>query len=841
MIDILGDKRVLDYLVIESGTSTARTISLYKVTSLSELTNFIILVKASSAGQAAATTIKINNLDAKSLKLNINGAKVTPDYEWIGAGEIYALTYDGEDFVAFPINSKSSSPSTGSEFFDIPEQIIGLTTSSTAEEIATALGGNDYEQLMVSAIANNVPCRVTGSEGSASGSFIVIRQDDVNSSDASHQDIYIITEIVPQSVSETEVTNGELTAFAIQLEVNRETYLYTKVNRVYHFIVGRGSTADTATKQYVDDHTAETILTTGVNSSGYIIYTWDGINPPSNSDVANWITNAEKALVYNENEQRHYAISKRYYHKSTDGNEIYHLYLIGDIVGFEPSYDSSHNISSVGLKSTVYQIIPASSPDSTAQVRKFVSRNANASDYGIKELTFATPSYVDNLLKPKTLDMRNVNIDTLSSNTLRQFTCEYGADESALGTNPFTYQDSSYTYKTNVFTLFCYPLSGMIYKQKAVDTGEAIPLYRESKSPFISDGYWPWYSMIEDFYYSPNQWLDKDDVVDYYYRKFKKGKTCTLVGYKGDPTKIHSLDGIKYVCELRNPSTTYLDGFVAINRSIKQNDLELSSNMEYRPDPVAYLTLANPSLGANKIIAGENTAVNITCYSVGLTKLELSWQQYNSSGGITKLETLDITPKTIESGENVIYSTTIKLNNIGTGKILITATYQTIESTSIGQSFEVIQGGEVCFTGDTPVLTSSGLVNIQDLKVGDKVISYNEETKQNEEKAITNIKSHEEYDLYYIITRTDTVRCTYDHPFYVKDKGKVLSRNLRAGDILIDKDGNERRLQSIAYSIDDTETVYDIAVEGNNTYYVGKDSILVYTEDVTKNKFKEEE
>ena len=475
MIDILGDKRVLDYLVTEGGTSTARTISLYKVTSLSELTNFIILVKASSAGQAAATTIKINNLDAKSLKLNTNGAKVTPDYEWIGAGEIYALTYDGEDFVAFPISGKSSSPSTGSEFFDIPKQIIGLTTSSTTEEIATALGGNDYEQLMVSAIANNVPCRVTGSEGSASGSFIVIRQDDVNSSDASHQDIYIITEIVPQSVSETEVTNGELTAFAIQLEVNRETYLYTKVNKVYHFIVGRGSTADTATKQYVDDHTAETILTTGVNSSKYTIYNWDGINPPSNSDVANWITNAEKALVYNENEQRHYAISKRLYHESTDGNEIYHLYLIGDIVGFEPSYDSNHNLSIVGLKSTVYQIIPASSPDSTAKVRKFVSRNAIESDYGIKELTFATPSYVNtrisNIGVPTELDMTQSNIDEMKSPKLVQFICINGSKEDALGTNPFVYQTatSSTTYQSGYFTLFCYRLSPGFYAQKAVD------------------------------------------------------------------------------------------------------------------------------------------------------------------------------------------------------------------------------------------------------------------------------------------------------------------------------------------------------------------------------------
>ena len=207
MIDILGDKRVLDYLVTEGGTSTARTISLYKVTSLSELTNFIILVKASSAGQAAATTIKINDLDAKSLKLNTNGAKVTPDYEWIGAGEIYALTYDGEDFVAFPISGKSSSPSTSSEFFDIPAEIISLTTSSTAEEIATALGGNDYEQLMVSAIANNVPCRITAAEGSNSVSTCVIAQQDVNGSDGSYQELYIVydvelNEIINEATSE---------------------------------------------------------------------------------------------------------------------------------------------------------------------------------------------------------------------------------------------------------------------------------------------------------------------------------------------------------------------------------------------------------------------------------------------------------------------------------------------------------------------------------------------------------------------------------------------------------------------------------------------------------------
>lgn len=359
-----------------------------------------------------------------------------------------------------------------------------------------------------------------------------------------------------------------------------------------------------------------------------------------------------------------------------------------------------------------------------------------------------------------------------------------------------------------------------------------------------TSAYGNWYSSIEDFYYSRStSLLDSHDVEEYYYRKFGRDYTAALIGYTGSPFVI--TNDLQYVLELRNPNTTRVEKYATIYRGRKSNLATFSYNVTERPDPVAYLELQSSLSGGNKIVAGETTTGNVICYSIGLTTLELQWIKYNSSSGISNIESVDITPSSISSGEKETYSVSFTLNSVGTGKIRILATYQdgstTKDAMSNEYSYEVIQGGEACFTGDTPVLTSSGLVNIQDLKVGDKVISYNEETKQNEEKSITNIKSHEDYDLYYIITRTDTVRCTYDHPFYIKDKGKVLSRNLRAGDILIDKDGNERRIQSIAYSIEDTETVYDIAVEGNNTYYVGKDSILVYTEDVTKNKFKEEE
>lgn len=645
---------------------------------------------------------------------------------------------------------------------------------------------------------------------------------------------------------------GTLTVFIIRLEVNRETYLYTKVDKTYLVGVGAGSTSDSVTKQYVDDHTAETILTTGINSSKYTIYNWDGVSSVSTDDYENWAANAEKALIYNENEQRYYAISKRDVYMGSDVGTVSYLFLIGDIVGFEPKYDSDHKATSIGLKSTMYQIQPNGS------FRKIVSRNADTSDAGVKELTLVPASYfkteVSNLTSIGAYTRKSVteyNIDNpndvINSTTyVKNYYCTRKSDSSGteLGTMPFA---EGNFYLVTKFIGLNSGNSPMLYQ-------EATPLasnnYNRNNtlkrmcSCALDEGafsfYWtPWYGPLEEAYYDIG-YLQKEDAKEYYYKKKGREYTCSdNIGYTGTPNS----NNLKYALELRNPDTTRLVTFALVNKYLKSNVIEESdSNTSYRGDEFASLSLTNAVAGNNKIISGEATSATITCYSYNLTSLKVIWNIYNSSGGVSSQETVDVTPSSFTTGDAESYDVSFTFSNIGIGKLYITGTTSSGETyESAGQSFEVIQGGEVCFTGDTPILTSSGLVNIQDLKIGDKVISYNEVTKRNEEKAITNIKSHEEYDLYYIITCTDTVRCTYDHPFYIKDKGKVLSRNLRAGNILIDKDGNERRIQSIAYSIEDTEIVYDIAVEDSDTYYVGKDSILVYTEDVTKNEVKEEE
>lgn len=138
-------------------------------------------------------------------------------------------------------------------------------------------------------------------------------------------------------------------------------------------------------------------------------------------------------------------------------------------------------------------------------------------------------------------------------------------------------------------------------------------------------------------------------------------------------------------------------------------------------------------------------------------------------------------------------------------------------------------GGAACFTQDTPVLTSNGLTNIEDIKVGDIVISYNEITKENEAKEVYETFSHKTHNIYNIDLGTDTIKSSWSHEFFVQGKGKVLAKDLVVGDILVTTDGKLIEIKNIEIT-HEPAVVYDIKVSDNHTYYVGKDSILVYSE-----------
>ena len=135
-----------------------------------------------------------------------------------------------------------------------------------------------------------------------------------------------------------------------------------------------------------------------------------------------------------------------------------------------------------------------------------------------------------------------------------------------------------------------------------------------------------------------------------------------------------------------------------------------------------------------------------------------------------------------------------------------------------------------CFTGDTEVYTSDGLVCIEDVQVGDEVWAYNSETGETELKEVLNVWVKETDEILHVSTSDgETIDTTTNHPFYVEEKGWVAAGDLDVGDILITADGSkvevtDLELEKLAEPI----TVYNLEVADFHTYFVGEYGVLVH-------------
>ncbi|SFN49086.1 intein C-terminal splicing region/intein N-terminal splicing region [Chryseobacterium oleae] len=133
----------------------------------------------------------------------------------------------------------------------------------------------------------------------------------------------------------------------------------------------------------------------------------------------------------------------------------------------------------------------------------------------------------------------------------------------------------------------------------------------------------------------------------------------------------------------------------------------------------------------------------------------------------------------------------------------------------------------VCFPAGTKVHAQKGLVNIEDLLEGDLVLTYNEETKQTEYKAI--LVKHERYTMQMLSLELPTgefVRVTPEHRFFCNDEW-IEARDLSPGDVLHLKGGHYTTIISVE-TLPHYEKVYNFDIEDNENYYVTEDGILVH-------------
>jgi intein/homing endonuclease len=83
-----------------------------------------------------------------------------------------------------------------------------------------------------------------------------------------------------------------------------------------------------------------------------------------------------------------------------------------------------------------------------------------------------------------------------------------------------------------------------------------------------------------------------------------------------------------------------------------------------------------------------------------------------------------------------------------------------------------MSGSAACFDEKTLVLTNDGYKPMKDIKTGDKVLTMNEKTKQNEWNDVEELLEfdNDKEILEIEFENGETVICTEDHKFYINDQ-----------------------------------------------------------------------
>jgi RecA/RadA recombinase len=131
-----------------------------------------------------------------------------------------------------------------------------------------------------------------------------------------------------------------------------------------------------------------------------------------------------------------------------------------------------------------------------------------------------------------------------------------------------------------------------------------------------------------------------------------------------------------------------------------------------------------------------------------------------------------------------------------------------------------------CFPAGTPVHTESGVRSIEDIRVGDKVWSYNEDTGETALKDVLQVTEKEADVTLKLKIDGEEIETTAEHPFYTQDGWKDAA-DLRTSDALQTKDGGKKQINSITYSYQ-SKKVFNFAVADWHTYFVGLWAWLVH-------------
>ena len=130
-----------------------------------------------------------------------------------------------------------------------------------------------------------------------------------------------------------------------------------------------------------------------------------------------------------------------------------------------------------------------------------------------------------------------------------------------------------------------------------------------------------------------------------------------------------------------------------------------------------------------------------------------------------------------------------------------------------------------CFPAGTPVLTIYGSRAIEQIQIGDRVLSQDVDSGELIYKPVQATTLRPPTPMVQLAMGSESIRATLGHPFWVIGKGWQMAKHLKAGDSLYTTNG--------AVSVDHIEKstpdkAYNLVVSDFHDYFVGESKLLVH-------------
>jgi hypothetical protein len=162
------------------------------------------------------------------------------------------------------------------------------------------------------------------------------------------------------------------------------------------------------------------------------------------------------------------------------------------------------------------------------------------------------------------------------------------------------------------------------------------------------------------------------------------------------------------------------------------------------------------------------------------------------------------------------------------------STRQTASALAEGIEVAVENAGEImCFEAGTMVHTPNGMRPIEDLIIGDQVVSRDELTGVVDTGLVTAtfVTENQQVMELHLADQLDdlweTLRVTPSHPLWVSHVGWVAAGHLEIGDLVLSATGHWLSVEGASVQ-GDRVTVYNIEVQDHHTYFAGYLGVLVH-------------